>query len=286
MALQVVSSLPKSPDVEVTFTGLLLMRFDSDGKGFRAGVVQTEFHRLRISIELRNANKKLIEKWEHSGPLANDLWIDVQNPVEPGLSAYKHGAALNRVKTPSAQKKDFRWIMDLQLFHENKLAVNDEAVNRGIYLNNGTFFADTLFKTKSPLSLSRKKDFHLPGGASEAGIVVDPTEPKAVIIQTLAEIVGANIYLKQDGGKVQLRWGNQSNLFPDLPKPKAGEQYKIIVNNDCCFGEEPQGFNGRVSDLPMYYKVITNVPEEEIPDLLTPDVISTEVPCAPVLEGG
>jgi len=280
MSIQVVSSLPNSPDVEVTFTGLLLMRFDKNG--FRAGIVQTELHQLRIAIELLNANRKLLDKWEHNGPLTDDLQIEVQKPVTPGLSIYQHGAVLNRERTPSAQKKDFRWVMDLQLFHEKKLKVNTKAVNRGIYLGNGIFYASKLFKAKSPLGLSRNKAFQLSKKASEAGIVIDPTEPKAVILRTMSEIVGANIYLKPDGGKVRLRWGRQGNLFPDLPKPKEGQRYKIVVNNDCCFGE----VDPTISDLPMYYDVLVGVPHEEILDLLVPNIVTPEIPCIPVLGGG
>lgn len=284
MSIQVVSTLPNSPDVQVTLTGLLLMRFDKNG--FRAGIVQTGLHQLRIAIELQNANRKVLQKWAHNGPLTENLQIEVVKPMTHGINVYQNGAVLNREKTPSAQKKDFRWVMDLQLFHEKKLRVNPKAVNRAIYLNHGTFFANKLFKAKSPLNLSRNKPFQLSKAASDAGIVVDPTEPKAVVLRTLSEIVGANIYLKPDGGKVRLRWGKQGNLFPDLPKPKEGERYKIIINNDCCFGEEPLRLDGRFSDLPMYYDAIENVPKEEILDLLVSNVISTELPCIPVLGGG
>lgn len=290
MPLQEVSSFPEFqdvpvvPDVVVTFTGLLLMRFDDEGNGFQAGVVPADFHQLRIAIELRDATKKLVEKWEHRGPLTDDFWIDVQNPAVSGLNVYKHGATLKRLQTPKAQKKDFRWVLNLQQFHENKLEVKAESLNREIRLNNGIFFAHKLFSSgaKPKLALSKRKEFHLSGSASEAGIIVDPTESKALLIQTLAQFVGVNIYL-QDGGKIQLRLGNQSNLFPDLLKPKTGEQYKITVNNDCCFGKDAETPEEIESDLPMYYKVISNVPKEDIPDLTMPNMGTTEIPCMPVL---
>ncbi len=283
MPLQEVSSFPQyEPDVIVTFTGLLLMRFDDDSNGFYAGVVPADFHQLRIAIELRDSAKKLVEKWEHRGPLTDDFWIDVQNPAVPGLSAYESGETLQRLKTPKVQKKDFRWVLDLQQFHENKLEIKSESFNRRLHLNNGIFFAHKLFNPNSKLALSKKKKFHLSASASEAGIIIDPTEPKALKLETLAEVVGVNLYLMQDGGNVRLRLGNQSNLFPDLPKPKPGEQYKIIVNNDCCFGINAMPPE-EVSDLPWYYKAISNVPKEDIPDLQPAPIGTTEVPCMPVL---
>ncbi len=110
MSISTIANLPPAADVEVTFTGLMLMEFEKNGQWFEAGVHdRAGDHHLRMSVELQErATDKVLERWENHEPLTEDIWLDVQNPQQPGLSVFATGDRLNREAPAPEQQKDFR----------------------------------------------------------------------------------------------------------------------------------------------------------------------------------
>lgn len=314
---------PKSADVIVTFTGLMLLRFDQQGKYCEVGIHPSQDHRLRIAVELwegksdklllESASHKLKERWEYCAGLQHPLHLKAIKPTEAGVRLYQLKEPLARAIPVSVidepMRQDFRWVLNLQTFTDTKLNVYGKAFDKlfkpAIRLNNGLFHTAKLFERKDsegspqPLSLylKRPKPFPQESLALDGlGVRRVENHNDELEMMTLAEEIGVSINLQQVGGKLQLQFGEsgehkkQGPLFPfsSLPKPRAGHYYKIVFNNDCR-QEIKEEFLRRVSnkgsDLPEYYKVIPGIPENEHLVLHQGPVTQAEYPCIPILPG-
>ncbi len=278
MSISTVTNLPQA-DVEVTFTGLMLMRFEKSGQLFEAGVHdRTGDHHLRLSVELRErATEKVLERWDSQEPLTEDVCLDVQNPQQQGLSVYATDEPLNRENPSPSQQKDFRWTMDFPRFHERELEVDESGVTPTIRLNHGVFYTHKLFRPNTPLHLLRDKPFSpqaIPPGISAA------TRPNALLMHDIAAVIGANVYLNDAESKLSVKQGNRE-LLPDLTKPKSGQYYQVVFNNNCS-EDVGKTYPKMTSDLPIYYEVIHGVLEEEQLELSYLVQTGDEYPCIPI----
>jgi hypothetical protein len=294
-----IKSFDQKPDVVVTVTGLLLLRFDSKGGFCEIGIHPDPLHQLRLGVEYwqrKSKGDELIEHWERSGKLTDDLQIKAVNPQTPGLSQYQSGAKLNREKLveemTEKEKRDFRWAVNLRQFHEpgTDLTVKAETFKPKIRLNNGLFYSYELFAPNSPMELFKENPFSANENFEAFGLSINPAlADNRLLVNTFAEVLGVNIYLQEASGKVRLLWGNKGALSPfaTLPKPKPGFYYKITFNNDCRPGDTfekcRKGDGVAKSDLPKYYEVMPNVPAEERLDLDDPSQTTTEFPCVPII---
>ena len=316
-------------DVVVTFTGLLMLRFDPGGGYVEAGIHPSPFHRLRIAVELWKRNNitqqedTLIERWERSGRLGDNVYIEVVNPAESGLTQfYYNNGPLHRPANPPnptselrpEQKCDIRWAIDLGYFHRSSelIVTSEEVFRHSIIVDNGLFHCAQLFKlpgppalAERPLLLTRELDIcegvcPPPSQASLDFLGLECFRLNSLENQlyalTVAEVIGLANRLKPIGGKVNLQWGNQSPLFPFncLEKPQRGYYYKIVFNNDCRQEGSCEPRNSRKSDLPDYYvqqlpdlsktlEIMPNVPEDQRLNLEESVAGTVEYPCMPVI---
>ncbi len=315
--IQPTDVMPKNSDVIVTFTGLLLLRFDQQGKYCEVGIHPSKEHRLRIAVELweGKSNKLLLEssahrlkeRWEYCAQLQDNLLINVIKPVEAGLKRYRVKGPLARALPVTAidepMRPDFRWALNLQTFTDTKLDVYgkrfDKLFKPAIRLNNGLFHTAKLFERKDsegkpqPLSLYLKRSKPFPKEVSafnDLDIRRVEGHDEELEVMTLAEEIGVSLCLQKDGGKVRLQWGAQGPLFPFafLPKPRPGQYYKIVVNNDCK-QETKEAFLSKVgkegSDLPQYYEIISWIHKDERLILHQAPVTQAEYPCIPIIPG-
>ncbi|MBK9315601.1 MAG: hypothetical protein IPM55_15360 [Acidobacteria bacterium] len=147
------------PDIWITFTGLLVWRFNE--KEIHIGVpIQNTGHCLEINIweKSRYASAFVIKDTIHL-PAGGSLPRDIRLDVNPGL----RGIDLRRVQgdfrrngmTYSGNRYDIRWAIDIfgDDFHRNLVGTANVnwSLLRSIIINEGTLFSDTLSDPRNPL---------------------------------------------------------------------------------------------------------------------------------------
>jgi hypothetical protein len=298
------------PDVVVTFTGLLLLRFHPR-RGCEVGIVRDATHELRLSIDLlkrkgRTANPEqdeVVEQWEHNGEWPGSLQLRVVKPVEPGLFQYRQSKTAPLVRTlpvsdlPSKVRKDFRWAINFAHFHpkEQLEAHAPELFESAIRLNNGLFHTTKLFvkEDAETIALLLKREvgaepFPPQAIYKQLGYKQDESQPDRVSAKTVTEVIGASIWLQPEG-KVQFQWEVQNTAI-SLMKPQPGHYHRVVFNNTCRKGMEDECIHKnqigeKTSDLPIYYGVLPTVEPLFRLDLFQDASVGEDYPCVPVIYG-
>lgn len=230
---QVKDYLPPNPDVRLTFHGLLWFTYHGIDECL-IGI-----HNTAHSSSHRHQHKLNLRIWTITGcgtaqqsstneliPIGNPkdiegIQIDVNNPKDDRRGVYvfqKDPFDLPPNSQSGNHPNDWRWVLDFEKrpFYPDGIKLKPETVSSVISINHGLFY--TLHKTTSTFEL-------LPGSGGP------------IAIGNVAQYLGGNIYLKNDGEvKLTVRYP-----FPKLPIERplrwaAGTCYQIDITNDCYHG--------------------------------------------------
>jgi hypothetical protein len=317
------------PDIIITITGLLVVKFNDQSNVCQIGIHPDENHCLRMGVELRKrpdgANDEsdddpIIHHWSYSfyNPLDDTLTLNVIHPAPKwaGIRRLERNDLMHRKEILSQnaqdmpelrlQRQDYRWVLRLSQFHSQELKMPDSVFNSCVQINNGLFYTHKLFQNEG-LALSR-----IPVDGMALVPVLDPSEDlinagvkkampdNVLLLQTVAEEIGAKIYLDPNNEDSEMRWqwtkvSKKRRLFPfsSLKRPSVGHYYKVTLNNNCRLDDIDECANrivdqGYKSDLPLYYELLSTeanpLPKEQWLDLTAKPDGSQTVPCSPVGE--
>jgi hypothetical protein len=227
-------------DVQILFTGLLLLTPDDTG-GCYVGVDNVApDHELTINVTARGTGQVLATL---PGSLNLPLLITVDPPTGNGVLKYT-SLPEPFERTYDRDPRDIRWSVDFKRLNP-KMGIDYEKITPGITVTDGLLYSaeDT----------------------NPAQMEVDLIAPDGTVIDWLrvGAVIGMNIYL-QPGQTVLFEWNNSDG--PQklvLPQPDSiGSGYDVAISND------PPAGAPYHNDFKAYYNIITNVPPELEYDLI------------------
>lgn len=194
------------------------------------------------------------------------MYITAEGVAEgfEGVYVYQRDP-FNRPEDPTQPNdpKDWRWAVDFDDLHE-QIQFKSGTMDPGVTIDSGIFY--TLRKTNSKFRLH-------PAGQPDAVGNID--------LGSVAEILGANIYLRppgasgEPGGNVTLTGGPFRT--PEVLSAAPGITYQIDITNNCeraqhppCrFDSAPHNPKEVRNDFYLYYKLFEPPPEPEYEMIIT-----------------
>lgn len=242
----------------VTVAGLALFRMIGQGRPQQCevGILQCDNHTLELRIEeiLLEADGITPERSRVIEPafdLDKDIFIRASDPLDDGVTAYKHDRSGRRTSTNSPTPddvEDFRWIVDFTSpnFNNGPIAPVPDPLS-----------------TNSPRGFKPKILF-TSGTLFTAAITPDSFVRELVTNREDRRFIGqigfrAGLDIKcGDNNKSGIELGNQGGTIQFLPqKPyrnKPRVRYEISIENICPFNAEMMAEG---SDFRFYYDAIT-----------------------------
>jgi hypothetical protein len=243
----------------VTIAGLALFRMIGQGRAKRCevGILQCNNHTLELRIEeiLLEADGITPERSRVINPdfdLDKDIFIRANDPLDDGVTAYKHDRPGRRTSANPAtldDLEDFRWIVDFTSpnFNNGPIAPVPDPLNTNspkafkpkIFFTNGTLYTAAI----TPDYFARE-------------LVTDREDRR--FIGQIGFRVGLDIKCGDDKAS-GIELGNQSGpAIQFLPKEpyrnKPRVRYEISIENICPFTAEMMAEG---SDFRLYYDAIT-----------------------------
>ena len=303
-------TFPGTPDVIVTFEGLMAMKFQSPAQGQPAnlckiGILNAANHYLSVRIEkwskTGNAHEVI---WPKAAailggmviiplPLVSDIKLNTLNPMtsQSGLSCYKPAGSL--IRNPIKDPNDFRWIVNVSDFFSEKLQVSPSLTAPTITFATGCIYTETLIPSQPTTWYMKKINGDIIMTAEKANdLGILETSPKlasARMLVSAANSIGVRISLSQSNGEFSIDFGQNKTkvwqkLVGPLPilKPSPDWFYKVVFRN---LDASITALLG-TSDLPLYFvkQDVTN-PNNTLQSLdIVPTIVNTpEHPCVPIL---
>jgi len=234
MSYSVKDSLPPNPDVRLLFHGLLWFTFHGPDECL-IGIHNTAHssghthqHKLNLAIwTITGCGTPQQRVTRETIPIGNPkdiegIQIDVNNPRDDSRGVYvfqRDPFDLPPNSQSGNHLNDWRWVLDFEKppFYPGGIKLKPETVSSVISINHGLFH--TVQPTTSTFEL-------LPGSGAP------------IAIGNVAQHLGGNIYLKNDGEvKLTVRYPFPK---PPIEKPPlrwaAGTCYQIDITNDCYHG--------------------------------------------------
>jgi hypothetical protein len=243
MPFRTTDTLPANPPLKIFFHGLTVLR-SPDGLSCVAELHRdANTHTLTIEVRTKAANKPDMILLRHLRKLTGNDPLSIK--VTPPLPDHQRGAfkyepfELNPFTTAPdpanpANALNFGWIVNLEsvLYHGPSLGVRRSGTRPAILIDGG----DCRFYTASLMP-----DY----------ITVTQGGGNARTLNGLAAIIGANLYLGNDGVErvIEITGPSLDDDLP-LPRPDAGVSYEIYVENS------PLLATNRHDELEEYYNVI------------------------------
>jgi len=236
--------------VTISFSGLALSCINREKNNrYEFGILECERHNPIFDIQeisldpetMIPISSKLVD---HSLNLADDIEIEVVNPVQKGVSRYTKGDfdRLNDKDKRGNEKndlEDFRWIVDLEgkEFHYKKLKIKDPSKLRPrIFINSGEIYSEKI---------------------TDEIIALVPVNHKSEIkpLGRIAFTVGLDIARsKTEDSVVRLRNKNKQDNFVELLSrlnENPLKKYQITIENLCYENEDEDG-----TDFRLFYNVV------------------------------
>jgi hypothetical protein len=257
MDVRVCPAIPKSPEITVLLSGLMLQRFNFDTNVCSIAALKDEpSHLFSIIVRGKIGDQPAWTLYRGFENVGETLSIDVHNPISNQICQYRVGE-LDRKHPTCKQEKDFRWAIDLEgagLHSDRRLDIIPEQIRPAITINNGVFY--TALRTQpASIRVFRTK-----------GITHNDYS-----LYSIASITGVAIRLNADG-YVNLSF-NSKAPFLVLPNLSArGISYEIRIENDPVnvqflspehHAGHPAGSRRIISHFKKYYRAIRNVKDKE-----------------------
>ena len=225
--------LPPNPDVLMVFHGLLWFTYHGIDECL-IGIHNTTHghllhhhhqHDLKLCITKITGRGTAQRRYERQSiPIPGNpkdiegIQIDVNNPHDDkrGVYVYQKDPFY---RPPHSQEgndcHDWRWVLDFEQppFYHDPIKLKPKTVSSVISINHGLFY--TLRRTTSTFEL-------LPGSG------------ESVPIGNVAQFLGGNIYLKDDGDvTLTVRYPFPKESITRTLKRMPGTYYQIDIRNDC-----------------------------------------------------
>jgi len=244
--------LPTNPAVRIFFTGQLILEPSADNKTCEVFVNRSAAdHNLSIEVRRKRPNLPDVIVMRHLGALSfahetgepsrHGMFIRVSKSTD-GVQRYTGEAA-------STEGKSLDQALNLKRLHAVPTGeVSPSGGRPSILLENAVFY--TADQTPMDLEMNLKK--------RKTGTLLQRLPP-------IANIIGANIYLKGDS-VVTLTWrqlGRLINLNLDFRNAEAGATYEIYISNDPLYEDDGGGRPAVHDEFEEYYKVLPEIHFEE-----------------------
>jgi hypothetical protein len=249
-------TLPPDPDVQVFFTGLMLIQPAADKTTCEVWVHRgAPEHELTIEVREKQEGRPDLIKMRHVGPLPHAFPHDeINHPDDPPI----HGFKL-QVKTapkgvrsymgpdiPQTGQEAITEAVNFQSeeYHNGRVGGIDEMGGRpSILMNDGLFYVAG--KTSRDTVIKLERD-------GMATVEIDP----------IAGLIGANIYLDDDDSLL-VRW--QSLGVIKALELQKGKIYEIYIINDPLYESEIPGIPEH-DEFEEYYKLLREVRDQGVPE--------------------